>query len=138
MQWRNLIILEVLGMCFSNINWSRLGWAKNKFNDYARIKRIRIWYIFLPGWEEELFPHPKSIDEKGEGTWRGRRLAYVGITELKSVAIFFNEPVYQGDWIDSVASRFVDELPSDFIKKTPTMMNKKIKTLTLILKRFWW
>ena len=35
----------------------------------------------------------------------------------KSIYIFFNEPVYQGDWIDSMASKFVDELPPDFIEK---------------------
>ena len=48
-----------------------------------------------------------------------RRLAYVGITRAKEVAkiSFSMNRFYQGDWMDSIASRFVDELPDEFIKK---------------------
>ncbi|MDB9746612.1 UvrD-helicase domain-containing protein [Candidatus Pelagibacter sp.] len=76
--------------------------------------------VFLPGWEEGLFPHQKSIEEKGQnGLEEERRLAYVGITRAKKKAIisFSMNRFYQGDWIDSMASRFIDELPSEFLKK---------------------
>ena len=76
--------------------------------------------VFLPGWEEGLFPHQKSIDEKGQkGLEEERRLAYVGITRAKhEIFISFSlNRFYQGDWIDSISSRFVDELPEKYIKK---------------------
>jgi len=76
--------------------------------------------VFLPGWEEGLFPHQKSIEEKGQnGLEEERRLAYVGITRAKKRAIisFSMNRFYQGDWIDSMASRFIDELPEKFLEK---------------------
>ena len=76
--------------------------------------------VFLPGWEEGLFPHQKSIDEKGQqGLEEERRLAYVGITRAKhEVYISFSlNRFYQGDWIDSISSRFVNELPEKYVKK---------------------
>jgi len=76
--------------------------------------------VFLPGWEEGLFPHQKSIEEKGQnGLEEERRLAYVGITRAKLIAIisFSMSRFYQGDWIDSMASRFIDELPEKYLEK---------------------
>ena len=76
--------------------------------------------VFLPGWEEGLFPHQKSIEEKGQnGLEEERRLAYVGITRAKKNAIisFSMNRFYQGDWIDSMASRFIDELPEKYLEK---------------------
>ena len=76
--------------------------------------------VFLPGWEEGLFPHQKSIEEKGQnGLEEERRLAYVGITRAKKKAIisFSMNRFYQGDWIDSMASRFIEELPEQFLEK---------------------
>ena len=76
--------------------------------------------VFLPGWEEGLFPHQRSIDEKGQqGLEEERRLAYVGITRaIHDVYISFSlNRFYQGDWIDSISSRFIDELPEKYIKK---------------------
>ena len=76
--------------------------------------------VFLPGWEEGLFPHQKSIEEKGQnGLEEERRLAYVGITRAKKNAIisFSMNRFYQGDWIDSMASRFIEELPEKFLEK---------------------
>ena len=76
--------------------------------------------VFLPGWEEGLFPHQKSIDEKGQnGLEEERRLAYVGITRAKKELIisFSMNRFYQGDWIDSMASRFLDELPENSLEK---------------------
>ena len=83
-------------------------------------KGLEFDVVFLPGWEEGLFPHQKSIEEKGQkGLEEERRLAYVGITRAKKLAIisFSMNRFYQGDWIDSLASRFIDELPSENIKK---------------------
>ena len=83
-------------------------------------KGLEFDVVFLPGWEEGLFPHQKSIDEKGQhGLEEERRLAYVGITRSKhEVYISFSlNRFYQGDWIDSISSRFVDELPEKYIKK---------------------
>ena len=83
-------------------------------------KGLEFDIIFLPGWEEGLFPNQKSIEEKGQsGLEEERRLAYVGITRAKKKAIisFSMNRFYQGDWIDSMASRFIDELPEEFLEK---------------------
>ena len=83
-------------------------------------KGLEFDVVFLPGWEEGLFPHQKSIEEKGQnGLEEERRLAYVGITRAKKKAIisFSMNRFYQGDWIDSMASRFIDELPEKHIEK---------------------
>jgi len=83
-------------------------------------KGLEFDVVFLPGWEEGLFPHQKSIEEKGQnGLEEERRLAYVGITRAKKRAIisFSMNRFYQGDWIDSMASRFIDELPEKYLEK---------------------
>ena len=83
-------------------------------------KGLEFDVVFLPGWEEGLFPHQKSIEEKGQnGLEEERRLAYVGITRAKKNAIisFSMNRFYQGDWIDSMASRFIDELPEKYLEK---------------------
>ena len=83
-------------------------------------KGLEFDVVFLPGWEEGLFPHQKSLEEKGEkGLEEERRLAYVGITRAKKIAniSFSMSRFYQGDWIDSLASRFIDELPNKFVEK---------------------
>ncbi len=83
-------------------------------------KGLEFETVFLPGWEEGLFPHQKSIEEKGQnGLEEERRLAYVGITRAKRNAIvsFSMNRFYQGDWIDSMASRFIDELPEKYLQK---------------------
>ena len=83
-------------------------------------KGLEFDVVFLPGWEEGLFPHQKSIEEKGQnGLEEERRLAYVGITRAKKRALisFSMNRFYQGDWMDSMASRFIDELPEKHIEK---------------------
>ena len=79
--------------------------------------------VFLPGWEEGLFPHQKSIDEKGaEGIEEERRLAYVAITRAKQELYisFANQRKFYGrqndnyDFYSSIQSRFIDEINSEF------------------------
>ena len=83
-------------------------------------KGLEFEVVFLPGWEEGLFPHQKSIEEKGQnGLEEERRLAYVGITRAKKKALisFAMNRFYQGNWIDSMASRFIEELPEKYLEK---------------------
>ena len=97
-------------------------WEGEKINMMTMhaAKGLEFETIFLPGWEEGLFPHQKSIEEKGQnGLEEERRLAYVGITRAKKRAIisFSMNRFYQGDWVESMASRFVDELPEKYLEK---------------------
>tara|TARA_B100000700_G_scaffold326320_1_gene437525 strand:- start:614 stop:2647 length:2034 start_codon:yes stop_codon:yes gene_type:complete len=98
-------------------NWD--GQKINMMTMHAA-KGLEFDVVFLPGWEEGLFPHQKSIEEKGQkGLEEERRLAYVGVTRAKQKAIisFSMNRFYQGDWMDSMASRFIDELPEKHIEK---------------------
>ena len=91
-------------------------------------KGLEFDVVFLPGWEEGLFPHQKSLEEKGDlALEEERRLAYVGITRAKKAAkiSFSMNRFYQGDWMDSIASRFVDELPDKYIKKNNNFVNQE-------------
>jgi len=70
--------------------------------------------VFLPGWEDGLFPSQRSMDESGlKGLEEERRLAYVGITRaeaLCTISFAANRRVY-GQWQSALPSRFIDELP---------------------------
>ena len=97
-------------------------WEGEKINMMTMhaAKGLEFDVVFLPGWEEGLFPHQKSIEEKGQnGLEEERRLAYVGVTRAKKKAIisFSMNRFYQGDWIESMASRFIEELPDDNLEK---------------------
>lgn len=82
-------------------------------------KGLEFQNVFLPGWEEGLFPHQKALDESGDiGLEEERRLAYVGITRAKKrVVISFasNRRMY-GQWINALPSRFIEELPESDIE----------------------
>ena len=72
--------------------------------------------VFLPGFEEGLFPHQRSLDESGiEGLEEERRLAYVGITRAKKRAkiSFAQNRRNRGLYQSAIPSRFIDELPED-------------------------
>ena len=76
--------------------------------------------VFLPGWEEGLFPHQRSLDETGtQGLEEERRLAYVGITRAKKQATitFAGSRRIYGQWQSSLPSRFIEELPGDHIER---------------------
>ncbi len=77
-------------------------------------KGLEFETVFLPGWEEGLFPHQRSMDESGlAGLEEERRLAYVGITRAKSRAhiSFAQNRRVHGLWQTALPSRFIDELP---------------------------
>ncbi|MBI1418595.1 MAG: AAA family ATPase [Limimaricola sp.] len=75
--------------------------------------------VFLPGWEDGLFPSQRSMDESGlKGLEEERRLAYVGITraeEICTISFAANRRVY-GQWQSQLPSRFIDELPEDHVE----------------------
>ena len=75
--------------------------------------------VFLPGWEDGLFPSQRSMDESGlKGLEEERRLAYVGITraeEVCTISFAANRRVY-GQWQSALPSRFVDELPEAHVE----------------------
>lgn len=74
--------------------------------------------VFLPGWEDGLFPSQRSMDESGlKGLEEERRLAYVGITRAEkicTISFAANRRVY-GQWQSAMPSRFIDELPEEHV-----------------------
>ncbi len=90
-------------------------------------KGLEFDVVFLPGWEEGLFPHQKSLEEKGDfALEEERRLAYVGITRAKKEAFisFAMKRAYHGDWIDALPSRFINEIPDGSIEKNETSLSE--------------
>jgi DNA helicase II / ATP-dependent DNA helicase PcrA len=77
--------------------------------------------VFLPGWEEGVFPNQRALDETGaKGLEEERRLAYVGLTRARQRAIVSyaaNRRVY-ANWQSSIPSRFIDELPETDVERT--------------------
>ena len=74
--------------------------------------------VFLAGWEEGLFPHPRTLDDSGaDGLEEERRLAYVGLTRARHQAIvsFAANRRIHGQWQSAMPSRFVEELPADHV-----------------------
>ncbi|KEC57066.1 ATP-dependent helicase [Bartonella rochalimae] len=84
-------------------------------------KGLEFETVFLPGWEEGLFPHQRSLDEGGHsGLEEERRLAYVGITRAKKhlhIWCVSNRRIH-GLWQSTIPSRFLNELPEEHIKIT--------------------
>ena len=92
-------------------------------------KGLEFDVVFLPGWEEGLFPHQKSLEEKGDfALEEERRLAYVGITRAKKEAFlsFAMKRAYHGDWMDALPSRFINEIPEDSVEKNEMNVGKTI------------
>ncbi|MDB5531977.1 MAG: uvrD, partial [Hyphomicrobiales bacterium] len=78
-------------------------------------KGLEFETVYLPGWEEGLFPHQRSLDEQGRaGLEEERRLAYVGITRarLRAKIFFATNRRIRGMWQTTIPSRFLDELPA--------------------------
>jgi DNA helicase-2/ATP-dependent DNA helicase PcrA len=83
-------------------------------------KGLEFDYVFLPGWEEGVFPHQRALDETGlSGLEEERRLAYVGLTRARKrawVSYAANRRIHN-QWQSLIPSRFVDELPKDAIDR---------------------
>ncbi|MCQ8240659.1 ATP-dependent helicase [Rhizosaccharibacter radicis] len=79
--------------------------------------------VFLPGWEEGVFPSQRSLDEGGnKALEEERRLAYVGITRARKRAILShaaNRRIY-ANWQSSIPSRFLDEIPAEHVEQAGT------------------
>jgi DNA helicase-2/ATP-dependent DNA helicase PcrA len=81
-------------------------------------KGLEFDVVFLPGWEEGLFPHQRSLDENGQaGLEEERRLAYVGLTRArrKAKVSFAQNRRNRGLWQAAAPSRFVDQLPEQHL-----------------------
>jgi len=82
-------------------------------------KGLEFKHIYLPGWEDGLFPSQRSMDESGKfGLEEERRLAYVGITraeELCTISFVANRRIF-GQWQSALPSRFIDELPEEHME----------------------
>ncbi|MGQ0526575.1 MAG: ATP-dependent helicase, partial [Alphaproteobacteria bacterium] len=80
--------------------------------------------VFLPGWEEGLFPSQRTLDENGiKGLEEERRLAYVGLTRARLrayISFVANRRLY-GNWVNAIPSRFVDELPAALVEAQSEM-----------------
>jgi DNA helicase-2/ATP-dependent DNA helicase PcrA len=76
--------------------------------------------VFLPGWEEGVFPHQRALDESGaQGLEEERRLAYVGLTRARQrvfVSFAANRRIYN-QWQSALPSRFVEELPEETVER---------------------
>ena len=87
-------------------------------------KGLEFDYVFLPGWEEGVFPSQRAIDEGGlKSLEEERRLAYVAITRARKRCTILhaaNRRIY-GQWSSAIPSRFIDELPGDMIEMETTM-----------------
>lgn len=82
-------------------------------------KGLEFSVVFLPGWEESLFPHQRSLDEGGANSLEEeRRLAYVAITRAKQklyISMASSRKIY-GEWKNNQPSRFLNEIPSNCLK----------------------
>ena len=105
-------------------------WEGEKINlmTMHAAKGLEFDVVFLPGWEEGLFPHQKSLEEKGDfALEEERRLAYVGITRAKKEVFlsFAMKRAFHGDWIDALPSRFINEIPENSIQKNEIEFEKE-------------
>ncbi len=86
-------------------------------------KGLEFETVFLPGWEEGVFPNQRALDEGGlKSLEEERRLAYVGITRAKKRCIIShaaNRRIY-ANWQSSIPSRFIQELPENFVQTSGT------------------
>ena len=109
-------------------------WDGDKINIMTvhAAKGLEFEVVFLPGLEEGLFPHQKSIDDNGHAAVEEeRRLAYVAMTRAKNnlFMLFANNRKFFGnknvdDWMPSMPSRFIDEIDKEFIEITDNVINE--------------
>jgi len=100
-------------------NETEEGGAKVSIMTLHAAKGLEFPAVFLPGWEDGLFPSQRTMDESGAaGLEEERRLAYVGLTRAErhlTVSFAANRQMY-GRWQSALPSRFIDELPADHVE----------------------
>jgi DNA helicase-2/ATP-dependent DNA helicase PcrA len=118
---RALADFETLGGFLEHVslvmeNEEHAGDAKVSLMTLHGAKGLEFDNVFLPGWEEGVFPNQRSLDESGaKGLEEERRLAYVGLTRARKRAIVShaeNRRIY-ANWQSSIPSRFLEELPEE-------------------------
>ena len=130
--------LEEVSLLTENINQKDIQ-DKTSLMTLHSAKGLEFDYVFLPGWEEGIFPNQRNIDEYGnKGLEEERRLAYVGITRARKKLFisFVNfRKQYNYNLYRSIPSRFVSELPKKscnliFEKNTLKSDRKAFKILS--------
>ncbi|MBA3836459.1 MAG: DNA helicase II [Zymomonas sp.] len=120
---------ETLGAFLEHVslvmdNDASAGEAKVTIMTIHAAKGLEFDTVFLPGWEEGLFPSQRALDEGGTASLEEeRRLAYVAITRARRRATILhaaNRRIY-GQWTSSIPSRFVGELPAPHIESETSM-----------------
>jgi DNA helicase-2/ATP-dependent DNA helicase PcrA len=99
-------------------NEEQAGQDKVNLMTLHAAKGLEFDTVFLPGWEEGLFPNQRALDENGnKGLEEERRLAYVGLTRARRRAIVSHAAHRRifANWQSSIPSRFIEELPSDHV-----------------------
>ena len=123
---RALADFETLGGFLEHVslvmdNEENAGDAKVSLMTLHGAKGLEFDNVFLPGWEEGIFPNQRSLDESGaKGLEEERRLAYVGLTRARKRAIVShaqNRRIY-ANWQSSIPSRFLEELPEEHVAIT--------------------
>ena len=123
---------ESLGAFLEHVSLVTEATNANNNNDMISLmtlhaaKGLEFDVVFLPGWEEGVFPHQRSLDESGsKGLEEERRLAYVGITRARKklfISHAANRRIYN-QWQSSIPSRFIGEIPAENIEKLGGGMN---------------
>ena len=125
---RALVDFESLGGFLEHVslvmeNEENAGADKVNLMTMHGAKGLEFDTVFLPGWEEGVFPSQRTLDEGGnKGLEEERRLAYVGITRARKRAIIShaaNRRIY-ANWQSSIPSRFIEELPEEHIEMAGT------------------
>ena len=83
-------------------------------------KGLEFDHVYLPGWEEGIFPSSRALEQNStKSLEEERRLAYVGITRAKKEAYisFAMKRAFHGDWMDALPSRFINEIPDESVEK---------------------
>src|SRR5204863_431046 len=101
------------------VNVPRRGIGEANVMTLHSAKGLEFDSVFLPGWEEGVFPNQRALEESGlKALEEERRLAYVGLTRARkraSVSFAANRRIH-GQWQSSIPSRFVDELPAENVE----------------------